>query len=177
MRLTCPSCGFCGDVEAYLADVAARRALAAALQLPPALGDRLLRYLMLFRPAKRALSLERLQRLLEELVAPIREAKLTRHGRTWAAPLAYWEQALEQMLDARDKLQLPLKSHGYLFEIVAGIACKAEAKKEAQAQAAAAYPYARVHTPEAPPSRGIPAEVKEQLQRFLKGGTADDHQA
>jgi hypothetical protein len=39
------------------------------------------------------------------------------------------------MISKRDKLTLPLKSHGYLLEIIAGYGNKAEAKAEAQTEA------------------------------------------
>lgn len=130
MRLTCPCCGGLFSIEAALADAQARQAVAAALQLPAGLGDRVLRYLGLFRPPERGLSWDKATRLLVELHDAIRAAQVTRHGRDWPAPQDYWRMALDQMLDARPTLTLPLKTHGYLFEIVVGIAQKAEARRE-----------------------------------------------
>lgn len=138
MNLTCPCCGGRFSIEAALTDEAARTAVAAALKLPAPLGDLLLRYLGLFRAQGRALSWDRTTRLLRELLEPIQAAQVRRHGRTWPAPLDYWRQALEQMLERREQLQLPLKSHGYLFEIVAGMASKAEGRAEASREEARA---------------------------------------
>jgi len=130
MNLTCPCCAGRFSIEAALTDDAARAAVAAALKLPAPLGDLMLRYMGLFRPLNRALSWDRAARLLGELQEPIHAAQLTRNGRVWPAPLETWRIALEQMLDKRDTLTLPLKSHGYLFEIVAGLAAKAEGAGE-----------------------------------------------
>lgn len=135
MHLICPACAARFSIEAALTDEAARTAVAAALKMPAPLGDLTLRYLALFRPHKRALSWDRAAKLLTELLAPIQAAQVERHGRAWAAPLELWRQALEQMLERRDALQLPLKSHGYLFEIVAALAIKNAGAQEHKAEA------------------------------------------
>lgn len=168
MRLTCPCCGCVASAEAWLADSDAREALRLALSLPGSLGPSLLRYLSLFRPARRALGWDRALKLLRELEEPIRTGSLQRHGRPWAAPLAVWQAALDQVLAARDegRLKLPLKSHGYLFEVVVGLSGRAEGREEAEREREAAYPYARVHAPDAPLSRGIPESAREALRRF-----------
>lgn len=132
MKLTCPACGFTGDPEAYLAEQQWRECVAAALVLPAPLGDRLLRYVRLFSPKSRSLSPDRAARLFREIADPIAAATVERNGRVWSAPLDYWSIALDQVLERRDQLTLPLKSHGYLFEIVAGLSSKAEGKTEAK---------------------------------------------
>lgn len=136
MRLTCPCCGSINSIEALLTDAAARQAVAAALELPAGLGERLLRYLGLFRPQGRALAWDRAARLLEELRAAIDAGQIERHGQTWPAPLDYWRLALDQMLDSRPTLALPLKSHGYLYEIIAGLARKAGEQRAARDEVA-----------------------------------------
>lgn len=130
MQLTCPCCSARFPVEAALADDAARATVAAALALPAPLADLTLRYLALFRPVKRALSWDRAARLLTELVACVRAAQVVRNGIAQAAPLELWRAALEQAVEARDRLTLPLKSHGYLFEVVAGLATKNQSARE-----------------------------------------------
>ncbi len=132
MQLTCPICFARYAIEAAFTDDDARRAVAAALKMPAPLGDLILRYIGLFRAPKRALSWDRAARLIEELLAPMQAGRIERHGRTWAAPLEAWRAALADMLDRRDKLQLPLKGHGYLFEIVTAQANKTEAQAEAK---------------------------------------------
>lgn len=57
-------------------------------------------------------------------------AQIERAGRAYPAPQAYWQQAIEVMISGRDKLTLPLKSHGYLLSIIVGFAEKNDAKAE-----------------------------------------------
>ena len=130
MKLVCPCCGATLSIEAMLTDAKAREAVATALKLPHGLGDRVLRYLALFRPESRALSWGRAAKLLDELLPPIQEAQVQRNGRTWVAPLELWKAAFDQVLENRENLTLPLKGHGYLFEVVAGMASKAEGQQE-----------------------------------------------
>ncbi len=158
MQLTCPCCFARVAIEAALTDDAARQAVAVALKMPAPLGDLTLRYLALFRPAKRALSWDRAARLLNELLEPIQAGRVERHGRTWAAPLDAWREAFEQMLARRDKLSLPLASHGYLFEIVAGGASKIEARTEAESEKKKRHPQRT--------NQGGPAQVGEHLTKL-----------
>lgn len=132
MRLTCPCCGASYGLEVLLADRAAREAVVAALALPSALGERLLRYVGLFRPRERTLSWDRAARLLTELQEAINAAQIERDGRVYPAPVEYWKQAIDQMLDGRDRLSLPLKSHGYLHEIIVGMHRQAEDRRAAR---------------------------------------------
>ena len=67
MRTRCPSCGATLSLDALIAHDGAREALAVALTLPGALGPALLRYLALFRPVNRELTMDRVARLLAEL--------------------------------------------------------------------------------------------------------------
>lgn len=130
MKTKCPACGASASLDVLLSNEGARAAVTMALQLPAPLGKLLVQYLGLFRPASRELSFDRVATLLGELLPMIQAGQIERAGRTWAAPVPAWKEALEQMLVARDKLQLPMKSHGYLLEIIAGMGSKAEAFKE-----------------------------------------------
>lgn len=120
-------------LDVLVAHEGAREAVLIALQLPAPLGKLLVQYLAMFRPGKRQLSWERVGTILGELRGPIERAQIERNGRAWPAPLDYWKAAIEHMVQLRDagKLQLPLKSHGYLLEVIAGMANKAEGKAEA----------------------------------------------
>lgn len=169
MQITCPCCFARFSIEAALTDDAARQAVATALKLPAPLGDLILRYMAFFRPSKRALSWDRAAKLLNELLNPIQAGRIERHGRGWAAPLDYWREALEQMLDRRDKLQLPLKSHGYLFEIVAGLASKAEGRVETATEQQKRHPQRSTGSQPVAVKKLIdPARVEGHLER-LKG--------
>lgn len=131
--IVCPCCQAVFPLEAALNDVAAREAVVEAFRLTP-VGDLLLAYIGLFKPPKRALAMSRTARLLKELLPMIKEAKIESHGRTWSAPQDYWRMAFTEMIEKRDRLTLPLKSHGYLFAVIEGYSNKAEAKAETQTE-------------------------------------------
>ncbi len=134
MKTTCPACGAMASLDVLIGHEGARDAVMAALALPAPLGKLLVQYVALFRPPTRNLSMDRLASLLTELQPMIAEAKIERGGRIWSAPIEYWKSALEEMVTKRDKLTLPLKSHGYLLEVIVGYSSKAEAKKEAETE-------------------------------------------
>lgn len=132
MRMTCPSCHAEMSLEALLESEAARQAVArlAVISLP--FGALVLRYVALFRPAKRRLSIERMVALIEELLPDMERGFIERKGREWAAPRDAWQAAIDTVLAARDKgtLTPPLTSHGYLYEVLVGLADKHEAQLE-----------------------------------------------
>lgn len=141
MRLSCPACQASFSLDVALAREADAEAVAALLdgQLVPELRGLLVRYLALFRPGKNQLGIQRAVRLAGELLPDIRRGAITRKGREWAAPMAVWRAALEHVLAMRDKgsITLPLAGHGYLHEVISGLADKAEALQERELEAAA----------------------------------------
>lgn len=175
MKLSCPACGAEMTLDVLVAHEGAREAVLVALQLPAPIGKLLVQYLGMFRPGTRQLSWERVGSVLGELRTPIEAAQIERHGRTWPAPLDYWKAALEHMVQLRDsgKLQLPLKSHGYLLEVIAGMSNKAESKSEAQdharrsgATAVGAHPSHRTfQRPAATSAAPMPPSVRGQIGR------------
>lgn len=132
MNVTCPSCGAEMDMDVLLAHEDSRHALArlAAMSLP--LGKQVLQYLRLFKPATRQMSHSRTVALMLELLPDLERGMVERNGRQWPAPLDTWRVAFDRMLELRDnsKLQLPLKGHGYLYEVLAGLADKVEGAAE-----------------------------------------------
>lgn len=91
--------------------------------MPAPLAKRLMSYLSLFNPPKRKrLTVERINAILEELVDPITQQQCTHGGVTVVAPHATWAKAIDQMLAPDAGLRLPLRSHGYLFAVVHGLA-------------------------------------------------------
>lgn len=132
MKCTCPSCGAEMDLDVLLAHEHSRQALAMLIAAGMPLGKALLQYLRLFKPAKRQLGMGRVATLLEPLLADLQRGQIERGGRLWAAPREAWATAIDKLLEARDagKLTLPLKSHGYLYEVIAGQADKVEAQAE-----------------------------------------------
>ncbi|MEG1971149.1 MAG: hypothetical protein RR101_13645, partial [Burkholderiaceae bacterium] len=67
MRTRCPSCGTTLSLDALVAHDGAREALAAVFKLSGALGSALIRYIALFRPAARELTMDRVAKLIAEL--------------------------------------------------------------------------------------------------------------
>jgi len=127
----------------------------------------MLRYIGLFAPAKSRMAYSRLAALIGEITPAMRSATITRNGRTWPAPMAYWQAAFEAVLNAAHQggLSLPLKSHGYLLEVIARMSSKSEAKAETRREqqraghAGVGLPPERTHKKEA-----MPADVRQNLQ-------------
>ena len=119
MQVRCPSCGAEMSLDVVIEHDAAAQALALALSFTP-LGKLIVRYLAMFRPAKSKLSWPRVVTLLGELMPMIESQRIERNGTLYEAPHDVWCAAIEQMLATRDagRLQTPLKSHGYLLEVI-----------------------------------------------------------
>lgn len=148
MKLVCPACGSVNSLDSLVGHDGARAALAELAKLSGPLASAVVRYLALFRPQQRAgkaprqLSLDRMASLLAELNPMILEARIERSGRAYAAPREVWVGAIDSILTSRDRLTLPLKSHGYLLEIIIGQIHKAEMAAETKREAGRAG-----HTP------------------------------
>lgn len=132
MLLTCPLCAFKADLVVFVNDKRGKQAAALMGRVPPPLSDGIQRYLHLFAPAKHGLTISRFLTLLEPLVQWIEAGRITRARREWVITLAQFEAAFEHMAESRAKLTLPLKSHGYLLEVLSGMADKLEAQAEAK---------------------------------------------
>jgi hypothetical protein len=137
VRVSCPACNAELSLDVLLANEEARAAMARLATASLPLGGLVLRYLALFRPPKRRLSIERMTSLLLELLPDIERGAVTRKGRDWPADVDCWRSALETMLAYRDagKLTLPLASHAYLYEVILGLADKQEAAEEREREA------------------------------------------
>lgn len=139
MRVTCPACHAESSLDVLIGREADARAVAGFIERHVAMGDLVVRYIGLFRPEKRRLGLGRTVALIEELLPDIERQAITRKGREWPAPQAVWRAAIEQVLANRAKgtVTLPLTSHGYLYEVIVGLADKAEALAEREREAQA----------------------------------------
>jgi len=137
MKLKCPACGALASLDVLITAEGAREAVLVALQFPAPLGKRLIQYLALFRPATRDLSFDRVASLLSEILPDIQAGKIKRAGREWNLLQDYWLVGIDTVLAARDagRLTLPLKGHGYLYEVLAGLVDKAEGQKERESEA------------------------------------------
>lgn len=124
-------------MDVLLAHEDSRQALARLALVSLPLGKQVLQYLRLFKPATRQMSHGRTVALVLELLPDLERHMVERNGRQWPAPLDAWRTAFERMLELRDngKLALPLKGHGYLYEVIAGLADQVEGAAERAAEA------------------------------------------
>jgi hypothetical protein len=177
--MSCPSCNAEFSLDMLFEHEAGRRAMARLAELSLPFGALLLRYIGLFRPAQRRLSIDRMVSLIDELLPDIERQAIARKGRDWDAPLESWRAALEAVLTKRDKgtLTLPLTSHGLLYEILAAQADKYEAQAERQVETERRHhrPAGPVQTTPAPmakPAAAALAALAQARQRVAEGGLA-----
>lgn len=120
MNIKCPNCGAVHSLDSLINDADASSVLRAVLEMDAELGKAAIRYIGLFRPAKSQLSWARTAKLLNELMPMIKTQEAVRDGVSSPAPAEAWLYGFNETVNARDqgRLKLPLKSHGYLLEIV-----------------------------------------------------------
>lgn len=120
MNIKCPNCGAVHSLDTLINDAEASAVLKAVLEMDVELGKAAIRYIGLFRPAKSQLSWARTAKLLNELLPMIKAQEAARDGVCFPAPAEAWIHGFNETVNARDqgRLKLPLKSHGYLLEIV-----------------------------------------------------------
>ena len=138
MQATCPHCAWSGEIEAFFADDDGKRLAAVVAEMPPECARAVLAYLRLFKPAKTGLRMARAVKLAGEVAALVAAGSVCKDERAGVrrpASPAMWAQGIEQMLAQRDRLTLPLDTHGYLRAVVFGIADSADAVVERQRHA------------------------------------------
>lgn len=135
--LHCPVCGTELDLATVFAAHVDQQALERLVNAGFPIGSYLLRYISLHKPPKQALTLRKKFKLLAELLPDLERQRIARAGREWVAPKANWALAIDQMVHTAHTggLDLPLKGHGYLYAVLQGMADKAEASAEQQAEA------------------------------------------
>ncbi|MDP1696477.1 MAG: hypothetical protein Q8L45_01610 [Xanthomonadaceae bacterium] len=139
IAVTCPACGCHSDIEAFLADADGKRMAALFADLDPALGRAVLGYLRLFKPAKQALRLPRAARIVCDLLELVNAGAVSRDDRTGMrreTTATLWAKGIEQMIDHRDRITLPIDNHNYLRAIVFGLAEQQAARTEARTEEA-----------------------------------------
>lgn len=137
-RLTavCPVCGAEQSLDTVLhglqTDEHTRHLVADVVRTSVPLGADMLRYLRLHKPAKRALGLAKVRKVLGELVPAIVKQTVHRKGRDWLVTEPMWQAAFAAVFDAHQKgtLRTPLDGNAYLFEVALRQADKAEGQVE-----------------------------------------------
>lgn len=189
LELTCPVCCVASPLEGFIQLEDQGRAVMIALGLPASIRDAVVRYMRLFNPPGRKGAISKTLRLLTELEQPIRDNRVSRRGNDYVAPTELWRESMEDIVErARQPgstLTLPLKSHGYLFEVVAGkceqAAARAEKRSEQGRNLGEFYQAPRPVAVPTPPSPGppppqarnekktMPDAVRQQLNQIKKG--------
>ena len=120
MKTRCPCCGAENSLDALIAHEGARQVVWAAAQVGGEVGKLAVQYIALFRPAKTALTFERMAKLLGELLPDMERGAISRNGLEYPAPPEAWIYGFRELLARRNagSLKLPLKSHGDLYEVI-----------------------------------------------------------
>ena len=122
MKTRCPCCGAENSLDALIGNDDARDAVLAVIAIGGELPKLAVQYIGLFRPAKTALTWARTAKLLNDILPDIRRGAITRERVEYPAPAEAWLYGFRELLARRNAggLKLPLKSHGYLYEVIAG---------------------------------------------------------
>lgn len=122
MKTRCPCCGAENSLDALIGNDDARDAVLAVIAIGGELPKLAVQYIGLFRPAKTSLTWARTAKLLNDILPDIRRGAITRERVEYPAPAEAWLYGFRELLARRNAggLKLPLKSHGYLYEVIAG---------------------------------------------------------
>ncbi len=139
---TCPACGAEESLDALINRMIESDALRHLLQkvftetLP--VGGLLIRYLRLHKPPKHRLSVDKMARVLEELVPDLTRSVVERDGRTYAVSNAQWIAAFNAVFEAEAKGALvpPLRNNSYLYAVLLRKVDQGEAQAEQAHEAA-----------------------------------------
>jgi hypothetical protein len=138
---TCAVCGAEESLDALIHrmidDEQVRRLIADIMTTSLPLGGLVLRYLRLHKPAKQKLRMDKVAKILHELLGDMQRNCIERKGREWHIDKEGWKLALEAVFAAELKgsLTLPLDGNAYLYEVIMRLSDKAEGEAEKSAQA------------------------------------------
>lgn len=137
---TCAVCGAEESLDALIHrmidDEQVRRLIADIMTTSLPLGGLVLRYLRLHKPAKQKLRMDKVAKILHELLGDMQRNCIDRKGREWHIDKEGWKLALEAVFAAELKgsLTLPLDGNAYLYEVIMRLSDKAESEAEKAAQ-------------------------------------------
>jgi len=141
MKLTCPSCAAVGSAESWTNDANCRETLLVISRLPAPLPEIALGYISLFRPGQHGLTWKKALRLALEVEALTGKGFVHVQGRIDRdCPARIWAQAMEQMVERRGSLSLPLPNgHVYLSKVAYDLATETTRQTETKTEAAKTY--------------------------------------
>ncbi|WP_439240919.1 hypothetical protein [Lonepinella sp. BR2474] len=118
MKCKCPACGAVFSLDVLLQHEQASQAVFSALSINGEFGRLAVQYLGLFRPEKTMLTMERLAKVLNELLELVNAGGFKRNGQQVNTRLDSWIDGLNAVLMNRHGIKRPLTSHNYLLEVV-----------------------------------------------------------
>lgn len=118
MKCKCPACGAVLSLDVLLQHEQATQAVMTAMQFNGEFGRLAVQYLALFRPGTSALAMNRVAKLLGELMTLVQQGEFSRNGQVYAAPLDAWIYGFNTVLNGRHNIKRPLVGHGYLLEVM-----------------------------------------------------------
>ncbi|MDH2927332.1 hypothetical protein FW755_03305 [Lonepinella koalarum] len=118
MKCKCPACGAVLSLDVLLQHEQASQAVFSALSINGEFGRLAVQYLGLFRPEKTMLTMERLTKVLNELLDIVNAGGFKRNGQQVNTSLDSWIDGLNAVLTNRHAIKRPLTSHNYLLEVV-----------------------------------------------------------
>ena len=140
MKLICPSCGATASAESWINDANCRETLLVISRLAPPLPKATLGYISLFRPGQQALTWKKALRLAQEIESLAGKGYVHIQGRVdRPCPPRIWAQAMEQMVERREGLTLPLPNHIYLSKVAYDLATETTRQAETKTEAAKTY--------------------------------------
>ena len=161
MNGTCQTCGTTAPIEWFLSETEHRQICAVLVELPKDVQAVVFHYLALFKPVTgKAIQAKKANRILAEIKQLV-AAGHVQIDRKVARPCPprIWAQAMEQMVERRDRLSLPMPNHNYLKSIAWDLADQADAKAErTQGQIARSANTSRV-----------PVSVSSPLDQYIQG--------
>jgi hypothetical protein len=165
---TCAVCGAEESLDALIFNMIdddnVRRLIADVVLKSVPVGGLVIRYLRLHKPAKQKLRMDKVAKVLGELLADMQRGAIERKGRSWGIDTEGWKLALEAVFTAQTKgtITLPLDGNAYLYEVVMRLSDKAEGAAEKSAQSS---------------SRGRSYQAGAQSIADLAGAALDGSQA
>ena len=132
MNGTCQVCGAVGPIEFFLSEAERGHICASLVKLPKEVQEVVFYYLGLFRPSSgRVIQAKKASRLLAEIKTLVGTGYVQIDKKAARpCPPRIWALAMEQMVDRRDRLNLPMPNHKYLMSIAYDLADQADAKNE-----------------------------------------------
>jgi len=135
MKLVCPACGAIASADTWLNDELCREALSRIAALPAPLPKAALGYMSLFRPGRTGLTWKKALRLSEEIASLTACGYVSVKGQVDRnCPPRIWAQAMEQMVEKRITLTLPLANHRYLGKVAWQLADQEDLQAEKQSR-------------------------------------------